>query len=103
MKKFAVALVAVLAVVLFTSCGSIEPRGAIFIDGTFPVAVGTGAPATKVGESSCHQLLGWIVTGDASIKAACENGGITKIAYVDWKVKNIAGIIADYTLTVYGE
>ncbi|MBL7016116.1 MAG: TRL-like protein family, partial [Kiritimatiellales bacterium] len=32
-----------------------------------------------------------------------ENGGITKISHVDWKVKNILGFIGEYTTTVYGE
>ena len=41
--------------------------------------------------------------GDASIKAAMENGGIKKIHHVDYKVKNIFGIIGDYTTIVYGE
>lgn len=41
--------------------------------------------------------------GDASIKAAMENGGIKKIHHVDYKVKNILGIVADYTTIVYGE
>ena len=41
--------------------------------------------------------------GDASLKAAMDNGGIKKIHHVDYKVKNILGIIADYTTIVYGE
>ena len=41
--------------------------------------------------------------GDASIKAAMENGGIKKIHHVDYKVKNILGIVADFTTIVYGE
>lgn len=41
--------------------------------------------------------------GDASLKAAMDNGGIKKVHHVDYKVKNILGIIADYTTIVYGE
>ena len=41
--------------------------------------------------------------GDVTIKAAMENGGIKKVHHVDYKVKNILGIIADYTTIVYGE
>lgn len=41
--------------------------------------------------------------GDASIKAAMENGGIKKIHHIDYKTRNILGIIADYTTIVYGE
>lgn len=41
--------------------------------------------------------------GDASLKAAMDNGGITKIHHVDYSVKNILGIIGEYTTIVYGE
>jgi hypothetical protein len=32
-----------------------------------------------------------------------DNGGIKKVHHVDYKVRNILGIIAEYTTTVYGE
>ncbi len=41
--------------------------------------------------------------GDASLKAAMENGGITKVHHVDYKVKNILGIVGSTTTIVYGE
>lgn len=41
--------------------------------------------------------------GDASLKAAMENGGITKIHHVDYKVKNILGIVGSTTTIVWGE
>ncbi len=41
--------------------------------------------------------------GDASLKAAMDNGGITKIHHVDREVRNILGIVAEYTTIVYGE
>jgi len=43
------------------------------------------------------------VEGDASLKAAMENGGITKVHHVDYKVKNILGIIGSTTTIVWGE
>jgi len=43
------------------------------------------------------------VEGDASLKAAMENGGITKVHHVDYKVKNIFGIIGSTTTIVWGE
>ena len=43
------------------------------------------------------------VEGDASLKAAMDNGGITKIHHVDYKVKNILGIIGSTTTIVWGE
>ena len=41
--------------------------------------------------------------GDASLKAAMENGGIKKIHHVDYKVKNILGIFGTTTTIVWGE
>ena len=43
------------------------------------------------------------VDGDASLKAAMDNGGITKVHHVDYKVKNILGIVGSTTTIVYGE
>ena len=43
------------------------------------------------------------VDGDASLKAAMENGGIKKIHHVDYKVKNILGIVGSTTTIVWGE
>ena len=43
------------------------------------------------------------VDGDASLKAAMDNGGIKKIHHVDYKVKNIFGIVGSTTTIVWGE
>ena len=55
------------------------------------------------GEASAENILGWIVTGDASIAAAARAGKITKVRHVDYKYKNILGIYAKFTTVVYGE
>jgi len=44
-----------------------------------------------------------IADGDASIKAAMENGGIKKVHHIDYKTRNILGIIGSTTTTVWGE
>ena len=43
------------------------------------------------------------VDGDASLKAAMDNGGIKKIHHVDYKVKDIFGIVGSTTTIVWGE
>jgi len=48
-------------------------------------------------------ILGIITTGDASIKAAMEAGGITKIHHIDQSCMNIFQLYATYTIKVYGE
>jgi len=58
----------------------------------------------KVGEGSVTSILGLIVTGDASIKAAMERGGITKIHHIDQSVTGFLGyVFTTYTVKVYGE
>jgi len=57
----------------------------------------------KVGTATATSILGLIATGDASIEAATRNGGITKVKYVDYSVKNILGLFGEYTTTVYGD
>ena len=41
--------------------------------------------------------------GDASLKAAMDNGGIKKVHHVDYKVKNIFGIVGSSSTIVWGE
>ena len=41
--------------------------------------------------------------GDASLKAAMDNGGIKKVHHVDYKVKSIFGIVGSTTTIVWGE
>jgi hypothetical protein len=41
--------------------------------------------------------------GDASLKAAMNNGNITKVHHVDYKVRNIFGFVGSTTTIVWGE
>ena len=43
------------------------------------------------------------VDGDASLKAAMDNGGIKKVHHVDYTVKDILGIVGSTTTIVWGE
>ena len=61
------------------------------------------AGASKEGKACGQSILGWVATGDASIKTAAANGGIKNIKYVDYDAKNILGIYGEYTTTVYGD
>ena len=100
------ALFAMLAIIGMqaTGCASPYPQGILLTDLTLPVAATSNSgKATKVGTATCTSLLGLVTQGDASLEAAKKNGGITKVYHVDWKAKNILGIIGEYTLTVYGE
>jgi hypothetical protein len=40
--------------------------------------------------------------GDASIEAAAKNAGITRIHHVDYQTQSVLGVMADFTVIVYG-
>jgi hypothetical protein len=89
---------------LFAGCATQTPIGLIITDNTLPLQVGdASAKCTKVGTATSQSYLAMVAVGDSSIDAAAKNGGITKINHADWKVKNMLGIIGEYTTTVYGE
>jgi uncharacterized lipoprotein YajG len=109
MKKMLFLLAAV-SVVFLAGCATPFPHGVISSDLKVPViATGnlakTSVPDLKIGKAQCQSIMGFIASGDASVKAACEDGKITKVYYVDWKVKSEIplGIKTTYTTIVYGE
>lgn len=67
-----------------------------------PVSAGPATGSAKVGRAEARGILVFS-TGDASISAAMQNGGITRIHHVDQETQNILGIWAKYTTVVYGE
>ncbi|MEO0087670.1 MAG: TRL-like family protein [candidate division WOR-3 bacterium] len=110
-KTLLLSLIGLFLVSTFFGCGAMITMGGggvLYQDTKMPLpyasyyAQGTDS-YSKVGEASCTSILGIIVTGDASIKAAMENGGIRKIHHIDYQVTNILGIIATYKTIVYGE
>lgn len=58
--------------------------------------------STRVGTAMCTSVLGLIATGDCSVDTARKNGGISRISSVQFDVKNILGIYAEYTTKVIG-
>jgi uncharacterized protein YceK len=98
-------LVLVLALALMLSgCASVLPNGILYTEVKAPIGAGEGDVSySKVGVAKATSVLGLVATGDASIKAAMENGGIRRIKYVDYDAKNILGLFGEYTTTVYGD
>jgi hypothetical protein len=111
MRKTVTYLVVVSVALLFTGCAAmtISPvPGVLYTEikapeGALAAPVGEVATYSKVGSASCTSILGLIATGDASVAEAMANGGITKIHHVDYAGDNILGVVAKYTVIVYGE
>ncbi len=95
-----------IAGLMLTGCASLQPNGMAFTDVQIPVTATSSSldvSKMKVGKSSCKTIMSLVARGDASIAAAVKNGNIKTIHAVDWKVKNICGIIGEYECIVYGE
>ena len=98
-----VAIVIILSSFLW-GCASTVPMGIGYTKLKLPVNVTSNpSDSPKIGTAECKSYFGIVAVGDASLETAMKNGGITKIHYVDWDVKNILGIIGTYKITVYGE
>jgi len=102
MKKL---LALILIAGFMSSCAFVASplMGGLYTDVKAPLAVTSNAGSTKVGTAKAQSILGIVATGDASIEAASRSAGITKIHHVDYQATSILGIIATYTVFVYGE
>ncbi len=76
--------------------------GYVYTDVSGPVLATSNSGASKVGSATSKGVI-CVATGDSSIKAACANGGITKISHVDYHVTSVLGLYVETTVTVYGE
>jgi hypothetical protein len=101
-----VAIIATLA--SSTGCGY-WPRsgnnGLFYTDTIVPVAVleAESDEPVKTGEACSIGVLGLWATGDSSVKAAKRNGGITRIATVEEKFKQVfLGARSEYCTVVTG-
>ena len=103
MKKQIVLLSAIAGAALLSGCASTIPQGSFFTDVKVPVSAAEGVASLKTGKSQCKSFFGVVTVGDSSIETAKKNGGITKVATVDWKAKSILGIVGEYECTVKGE
>ncbi len=71
---------------------------------TLPVAATSNPIGSKVGQQSADIFLGvFCFDGDASIRGAAKNGGITKVSTVDIKTYTFLGLYQKVTTIVTGE
>jgi len=103
MKRTLAVLVVALGALVLTGCTF--PNGAIIAPITMTqsaVAVGdTSGGWTKTGEAMAEGII-LLGKGDASISAAMEDGGITRIHHVDSEEFNVLGVYSTKKVIVYG-
>jgi hypothetical protein len=107
MKRFWNIILVACVLLFLTGCAASPYRGSIFTDVTVP-SVQLHAPidavkGDKVGKSSCINVLGLIATGDASVGAAMQSGGLTKIKRVENEYTSLLFFYYQHTTIVYGE
>jgi hypothetical protein len=92
-------------IVLLSGCQPVAApvMGVILLDTQYG-SMATDTPgATKEGKACAKSIMGLVATGDASIRAAKANGGITNVSHVDHSANSILGIIAEWCTIVRGE
>jgi hypothetical protein len=103
-KTAALVVLCFVTVAVLSGCASPFPQGMLYTEIKAPVGVGAGPMNySKVGVAKATSICHLVATGDASIKAAAANGGISNIKYVDYDAKDILGVYGEYTTTVYGD
>lgn len=86
-----------------TTTSSVGVAG-IIMDHKAPAsfAIDNSVPCTKSGRATSKCIV-LFTTGDSSLKAAMDAGGIKKVNHVDYEVKNIFNIYSEATTIVWGE
>jgi hypothetical protein len=99
-------LIALILFLAFHLSGCMAVRspaiGLLFSEVTWDGEVTRGSMGGKEGKACAQSILGLVAQGDASVKAAARDGGITSITSVDHYTKNLLGIIGDYCTIVRG-
>ncbi len=109
MKKLALAVVAVLAVVASSGCAGLAFAGrangavGIYSETKANDHVTDEALTTKTGQACSTSVLGLVTTGDSSVPTAAKNGGITKVVSVDNDFMQVLGVYAKFCTVVTGE
>ena len=82
----------------------IPPAGAVYTNVKAPQnPEAAGKIGSKVGKSDASSILGLISFGDASVKAAADNGGISEVQHTDYEFFNLLGIYQRYSTIAYGD
>jgi hypothetical protein len=99
-----VALLALFSVGCY-SAPVMPPSGLIYTNIEAPVSPAvSGQPlGARRGEASSASILGLFAWGDASVKAATENGGIREPKHIDYNFYNVLGIYQSFTTIVLGD
>lgn len=109
MKALVAGLTVAAFCVMLTGCTLVAPvvppTGAIYTDISAPINtyVSNTAINGKVGRASSKDILGLVAWGDASVRAAADQGGLTTVNHIDYEFVNVLFFFSKYTTIVYGQ
>jgi len=106
MKKSVFAVCAALLVTVVGCAGTTVPAGGlglIVTDTTEGLYANNNVSQQRTGKACNKNILGLVVNGDASIKAAKINGGITRVATIDRSFESILGVYGKACTVITGE
>lgn len=107
MKKLllSLALVAGLGLNACIVAPVVPPIGIAFTEINAPLDVDFDQTkiTTRSGMSESMSILGLVALGDASAKAAADNGTLKQIHHADYEYFNVLGVYQRYRTVVYGE
>src|SRR5262245_65833111 len=86
----------------FAFLGQDVAIGFIYADAVTPVHHTNNNVGRKTGEACATSILGLVTTGDATIRAAADAGGIRDISAVDVSLMSVLGIYAKFCTKVSG-
>jgi len=87
-------------------CSTLAGSGCVYSDVSLPLDTNLEDTrlGDKTGRSESHAVLGLVAWGDASTRAAAEEGGIETIRHADMEAFSVLWIVySRYTTVVYGD
>lgn len=111
MRKTLPPVAAVLLLTCLTGCAGyvrapvVPPIGLAFDSFQAPLDLdvqGTSLAGME-GRASTYNVLGLVAFGDAGVKAAAANGGITRVEHIDYRFVQVLGLFSKFTVIAYGQ
>jgi TRL (tRNA-associated locus)-like protein len=87
----------------FYAAPVVPPQGMLYTNISAPVGTEGGEMPQTSGEASSECILGLFAWGDAGVKAAADNGGLTSVDHVDYKFWHVMGVYSKFTTVAYGK
>lgn len=90
--------------ILMTGCATgLSPAGVGIVTDVKGPITATNLKATKVGTACAKTIVGVLVKGDASIRAAKKAGKISKVSTVDYHTKGYYPFVGETCIIVTGQ